>query len=117
MTCTVSPQPAARPRRINAEHLKLALVASNAGPGTRWAAMSDGAATAGCHRHQIGGGYLIHEPPLFTPLMQGHMLRLLDRTRSQGRGEVLQTWRTSIALLTAEFNQHVLRTTRKAVAA
>ena len=110
-------QRAPRPRRINAEHLKLALVAGKARPGSRWAAMSDGAATAGCHRHQIGGGYLIHQAPLLTPLMQGHMLRLLDRTRSQGRGEVLQTWRTSIAVLTAEFSQHVLRAHRKAVAA
>jgi hypothetical protein len=84
-------------------------VASKARPGTRWAAMSNGAATAGCQRHQIGGGYLIHHPPLLSPLTQGYMLRLLNRVRSQGRGEVLRTWRTSIAVLNAEFSAHVLR--------
>lgn len=112
---TMARQP--QPRVINAEHLKLALVAGKARPGSRWAAMSDGAATASCRRRQPGGGYLIHTAPLLTPLMQGHMLRLLERARSQGRAEVLQTWRTSIAVLTAEFNQHVLRAPRKAVAA
>ena len=98
-----------RPRHISAEHLKLSLVASKARPGTRWAAMSNGAATACCRRHQPGGGYLIHQPPLLSPLMQGHMLRLLDRAHSQGRSEVLRTWRTSIAVLKAEFDMHVVR--------
>jgi len=97
-------------RHISAEHLRLALVASKARPGTRWAAMSNGGATGACRRHQPGGGYLIHQPPLMSPLMQGHMLALLDRTHSQGRAEVLRTWRTSIAVLRAEFSRHVLRT-------
>ena len=97
-------------RHISAEHVKLALATSNARHGTRWAAMSDGAATACCQRRQPGDGYLIHQPPLFTPLMQGYMLRLLNRAHSQGRAEVLRTWRTGIAVLKAEFSQHVLRT-------
>lgn len=96
-------------RHISADHLKLALVARKARPGSRWAAMSNGAITADCRRHQPGSGYLIHQPPVLSPLMQGHMLRLLVRAHSQGRTEVLRTWRTSIAVLKAEFSAHVLR--------
>jgi RNA polymerase primary sigma factor len=35
--------------------------------------------------------------------------KLVERVRSHGRGEVLRTWRTSIAVLKAEFSVHVLR--------
>lgn len=108
---------AARPRAILADHVQLALVASKARPGTRWAAMSNGAATAPCQPRQPGGGYLIHQPPLLTPLTQGFMVRVLNRARSQGRSEVLRTWRTSIAVLKAEFSTHILRTTVRGGAA
>lgn len=100
-------QPATR--HIHAPHLKLALVASKAVPGSRWAAISNGAATASCRPHQAGGGWLMHTPPMLTPLQAGYMQNLLDRTRSHGRAEVLRTWRPSIAVLRAEFGSHILR--------
>lgn len=97
------------PRVISAEHLKLALVARRVRPTTRWAAMSDGAATASCTRSQPGGGYCVHQPPLLQPLTAGRMQTLFDRVRAHGRTEVLRTWRTSIAVLKAEFSSCVLR--------
>ena len=99
-----------RPRVINAEHLKLALVARRVRPTTRWAAMSDGAATSSCKRGQPGGGYCVHQPPLLQPLTAGRMQALYERVRSHGRSEVLRTWRASIAVLKAEFSSCVLRT-------
>jgi hypothetical protein len=72
--------------------------------------MSNSAATAACQPRQPGGGYLVHQPPLLQPMVAGHMHALLDRARSQGRSEVLRTWRTSIAVLKAEFASCLLRT-------
>ena len=97
-------------RLIDAKHLQLALVARKARPGTRWAAMSNGAQTAPCRQRQGGGGYYIHQQPLLTPMMQGQMLSLLDRASTQGRSEVLRTWRTSIAVLKVEFGSCILHT-------
>ena len=99
-----------RPHLISAEHLRLALHARHARPDMRWAAMSNGAATAGCTRRQPGGGYYVHTPPLLQPLTAGRMHALFDRVRSHGRAEVLRTWRTSIAVLKVEFSSCVLRT-------
>lgn len=98
-------------RHINAEHLRLALVARKVRPTTRWAAMSNGAQTSSCQRRQPGGGYLIHADPLMSPLTAGRMQSLFERVRAQGRSEVHRTWpRTSIAVLKAEFSSCVLRT-------
>lgn len=97
------------PRHIDAQHLKLALQARKARPIFRWAAMSNGAATAACQPRQPGGGYWMHMPPLLAPMATGWMLCLLDRARSQGRSEVLRTWRTSIAVLRQEFSSCMLR--------
>ena len=103
-----SRQPSNR-RHIDAQHLKLALLGRKAQPATRWAAMSNGAATAACRPRQPGGGYLVHQPPLLQPMATGYMHNLLDRAHSQGRSEVLRTWRTSIAVLRAEFSSCMLR--------
>ena len=96
-------------RHISAEHLRLALVASKARPGTRWAAMSNGAATSLCTRHQPGGGFYMHMAPVLSPLTAGRMQHLYERVRSHGRSEVLRTWGASIAVLKAEFSSCVLR--------
>lgn len=96
-------------RCISADHVRLMLVARNVRPGTRWAAMSNGAATSACQRRQPGGGYYMHTPPLMQPLTAGRMQLLFERVRSHGRSEVLRTWRTSIAVLKVEFSSCVLR--------
>lgn len=98
-----------RHRHINAQHLKLALLARKAQPAIRWAAISNGAATAACLPRQPGGGYWMYQPPLLAPMATGWMQRLLDRARSQGCSEVLRTWRTSIAVLRVEFSSCMLR--------
>ena len=103
------PRARTRHRHISAQHLKLALAARKAQPIFRWAAMSNGAATAACQPRQPGGGYLLHQPPLLQPMATGYMHNLLDRAHSQGRSEVLRTWRTSIAVLRAEFASCMLR--------
>jgi len=96
-------------RRINAEHLRLALVARKVRSTTRWAAMSSGAQTSSCQRRQPGGGYFIHVDPLMSPLTAGRMQAVYDRVRSHGRAEVLRTWGASIAVLKVEFSTCVLR--------
>lgn len=107
-------QPATSPRHrvINLQDLQLALVARKVRPVTRWAAISDGALTAPCRQRQPGGGYLIHCRPLMTPMDRGHLGAVLDRVRSQGRSEVLRTWRTSIAVMRAEAAAHVMKQQR-----
>lgn len=102
-------QPAPHPRSIDAGHLKLALVARKVRPATRWAAMSDGAATNSCSTRHAGGGYCMHVPPTLAPMSSGRMATLLARVRAQGRGEVLRTWRTGMRVLQAEFATCVMR--------
>lgn len=102
-------QAAPKIRRIDADHLRLALVARKVRGGTRWAAMSNGGQTSSCQRRQPGGGYFIHVDPLMSPLTAGRMHAVYDRVRSHGRAEVLRTWRTSIAVLKVEFSTCVLR--------
>lgn len=100
-------------RHINTEHLRLALVARKAWPGTRWAAMAEHAHTSSCHRRQAGGGWVIHGEPLLTPMHNGHMRILLDRVRCQGRAEVLRTWGCGVRALQAEFATSILHTRRQ----
>lgn len=98
------------PRIINADHLRLALVARRIRPGTRWAAMSDGAESNFCMPRPAGGGYLIRHEPLMGPLTAGRMGALFDRVRSHGRAEVLRTWGANMGELKTEFSNCVLRT-------
>jgi len=103
-------QPAPPPRLIRADHLALALVARKARPAVRWAAMSNGAFTSSCSRRPPGGGYLMHEPPLLTPMQRGRMATLLDRVRAHGYAEVHRTWHTGMRVLEAEFRSFVMAT-------
>ena len=105
-----------RPRVIRLQDLQLAMVARKAAPATRWAAVSNGGITGPCRRRQAGGGYLIHSAPLMMPMDRGHLGAVLDRVRSQGRAEVLRTWRgTSIAVMQAEAANCVMRAARGAL--
>lgn len=101
-------QPAPAPRLIRADHLALALVARKARPTVRWAAMSNGAFTSSCSQRPPGGGYLMHEPPLLTPMQRGRMTALLDRVRSHGYAEVHRTWHTGMRELAVEFRSSVM---------
>lgn len=102
-------QAPALPRVIDAEHLKLALVARKVRPCTRWAAMSNGAATKSCTRRYGVQGYYMHIEPVLAPMSTGRMATLLERVRAQGRGEVLRTWRAGIRVLEVEFASRVMR--------
>lgn len=106
------PAPTPRHRVINLQDLQLALVARRVRPVTRWAAISDHALTAPCRQRQSGGGYLIHSRPLMMPMDRGNLGAVLRRVRSQGRAEVLRTWRASIAVMKAEAGSHVMRDAR-----
>lgn len=104
----VHPKGGCRPRVISADKLQLALVARKLRPMTRWAALSDGAATASCKPRQPGGGYLIHHGSMLAPMDRGHFSVVLDRVRAQGRAEVLRTWGAGIRTLQAEASSSVM---------
>jgi len=100
-------------RHINAEHLKLALVARRVRPSTRWAAMAEHAQTSSCRQRQAGGGWVIHAAPLLAPMDRGNVRSLLERVRCQGRDEVLRTWGCGVRAMQAEFAFSILNTRRQ----
>jgi hypothetical protein len=103
------PAQAQRTRAINAEHLKLALVARKLRPGTRWAAVSNGMATQACKPQRYSQGWGIHTQPLLAPMDRGYMQSLLERVRRQhGRAEVQRTWGAGMRALGMEFAACVL---------
>lgn len=103
-------QPASK--HISADHLALALVAMKARPGTRWAAISNGAVTPSCAARRRGDTFAMAVPPLLTPLTRGRMQHLLQRVRTtHGRQEVQRTWGAGMRVLAAEFSSAVIRST------
>lgn len=102
----------ARPhtRRINADTLKLALVARRARPGTRWAAMSDGAETQPCRTQPPGGGYVIRTDSRLVPMDRGYLVRCIERARRHHRWELQRTWGVGIRAIRAEVtSSYILR--------
>ena len=97
-------------RHISAEHLLLALVAMKARPGTRWAALSNGAITPSCAARRRGDTFAMATPPMLTPLSRGRMHHLLERVRNNyGRQEVMRTWGAGMRALKAEFSSFIIR--------
>lgn len=99
-------------RTISAEHVQLALVARLYGlgtGGTRWAAMSNGAADQGCRYRYGRKGYRLPFGPLLSPMDRGHITRVIDRVRSQGRDEVRRTFGCGIRALLASVPSSILK--------
>ena len=99
-------------RTISAEHLRLALVARRhdlGTGGTRWAAMSNGVRDQGCRWLYAGSGYRLPHAPLLSPMDRGHITRVIDRVRSQGRDEVRRTFGCGIRALMASVPSSVLK--------
>lgn len=99
-------------RTISANHVQLALVARRHGlgtGGTRWAAMSNGARDQGCTRRHGSSGYRLPHTSLLSPMDRGHITRVIDRVRSQGRDEVRRTFGCGIRALLASVPSSILK--------
>ena len=104
-------QPAQPPQRvIKAEHLQLSLYARKVRPGTRWAAMSNGAHTSSGNRRPAGTGYVMPRLPLLSPMDRGLLWHCIDRARVQGRRELHATFGCGIRALQSEIVSSVMHT-------
>lgn len=98
---------------IAADNLKLALIArlhDMGTGGTRWAAMAEGwFSPLGCTAFRGTTPLRLHRPSQLSPMDRGHIGRVIDRVRSQGRREVLATFGCGIRALKASAPSCILR--------